>query len=55
MTALVIIVIILMATIARFYVKKRYNVSDEKNAIHEALNRNHQARVRSLHVAHIKR
>ena len=54
MTALALIVIILMSGLARLYVHRRYDVSEEKQKLQEALVRNHKARVRNVHVA-IKR
>jgi uncharacterized protein YceK len=51
MVALALLVIILMSGCARLYVHRRYDVSDEKTAVQEALKRNHNARVRNVHVA----
>lgn len=49
--ALMFIVIILAAGLARLYVRRRYNTDEEKNIIREALKRNNQARVRNSHVS----
>jgi CDP-diacylglycerol pyrophosphatase len=45
-TAFFIIILILVAGAARYYVAKKYDVNPEKHDIIEAVNRNRKARVR---------
>lgn len=51
MTAFLLIGIIIVSGLARLYTSRKYDVSETKQAVNDALDRNYKARVRNIHVA----